>query len=460
MGPQYPDGTTNVFSYIEPRGGMYDVALFYGLQGYIKEYMLRKTTKEDVDFAEAFWTIHGEPFDRRPWDLVVNDYNGYLPLVIRAVKEGTIVPVKNILVSAELTEEAEAKHGKELRVLVTWTETSLLRAVWYGTTAATQSWHIKQVIKKYLEETGDVANLPFKLHDFGSRGVSSFESNCIASGGHLINFMGSDSPQGIMFLNAHYNAPLESVGFSIPASEHSTITSWTRKGELLAYENMITKFAKPGKIFAVVSDSYNIFEAVKMWVRLRDRILASGATLVIRPDSGDPAAIIPAILSILEHGFTDKDTGEVWPGYPCTKNEKGYKVLQQVRVIWGDGINQLSIETILRTCCGVHGWSADMIAFGMGGALLQGFNRDTMKWAMKCSSAKIDGKWVDVFKDPITDSGKVSKKGRLALYKALDGTFYTGVEDWMPNQLEVVYDNGKLMRDQSLTEIRALADQG
>lgn len=459
MPPQYPPGTTNVFSYIEPRGGMYDKAVFFGLQGFLKEYLVRPITKEDVDYAEMFWAIHGEPFDRVPWDLVVDKYKGNLPVVIKAVKEGSVVPVKNVLVTVELTQEAEDADGEILRGIVTWLETSVLRAVWYGTTVATRSWNIKQVIKKWLDTSGDLSGLPFKLHDFGSRGVSSYESNAIASGAHLINFMGTDSPQGIIYLNENYGAPLNSIGFSIPATEHSTITAWLKAAEEVAFRNMLKLYGKPGAILAVVSDSYDILNACRIWVRMKDEIVKSGATVVIRPDSGDPIVVIKAMLAILEHGYTDKATGTVWPGFDTEFNSKGYKLLKQIRVIWGDGINQLIIESILRTMVGVYGWSADMFAFGMGGALLQGLDRDTMQWAMKCSAAKVDGVWRDVFKDPVTDPGKKSKKGRLALYKNLDGTYYTGAEDWLPNQLEVVFENGELKRDQTLAEIRALTEE-
>jgi nicotinamide phosphoribosyltransferase len=455
MARQYPAGTTNVFSYIESRGGRWDQTLFFGLQGFLKEYLIPKITKEQIDFAEKFWTIHGEPFDRTPWDIVLNEYGGNIPVTVKAVKEGTLVPTKNALVTIELT-----KDDDRLRGLVTWVETALLRAVWYPTTVATQSWEIKQLIKSYLIKSGDVSGLPFKLHDFGARGVSSLESARIGGAAHLTNFMGTDTAESILWLADNYNAPLEEIAFSIPAAEHSTITSWTKGREFSAYHNMVELFAKPGAIFAVVSDSYDIYEATKKWVKMRHEIMASGATLVIRPDSGDPCVVLPRILAILRDGFTEGRGlgGQYFPGFPCAKNDKGYNVLQHVRVIWGDGINQLSIHSILRMVVDMHGWSADMVAFGMGGALLQQLDRDTLKWAMKCSAAKVAGTWVDVFKDPVTDPGKKSKTGRLALMKNSDGSFYTGVEDWPVNHLEPVYVDGQLVREQSLKEIRAISE--
>jgi nicotinamide phosphoribosyltransferase len=306
--------------------------------------------------------------------------------------------------------------------------------------------------------------LAFKLLDFGARGVSSNESAMLGAIGHLINFMGTDTVVGIIGANRYYNAPLDSVGFSIPASEHSTITSWGRKNEVNAYRNMVNQFGKKDGLLAVVSDSYNISDACRLWgSELKEEVQNSGATVVIRPDSGDPVEVLPQMFNILENTF-----GSV-------KNEKGYKVLNNVRVLWGDGINEVSICAILRVLVDMHGWSADNIAFGMGGALLQIVNRDTMKFAMKCSSVcvrewfddgnagpytKLVGR--DVFKDPITDHGKVSKKGRVALWKS-GSEYESSVQkptrwsdkgfEWVP-VLREVFRDGKLLVDDTFQMLR------
>ena len=444
MPQQYPPGTKTVFSYIESRGGRYDQTLFALFQPFLHDVMLRRVTKDDVDYAEKFWAIHGEPFDRARWDYIVDKHYGKLPVRIKAVPEGTVVPTGNVLVTVENTDP-------KCYWLTTWLETAMLRAVWYPTTVATISWSIKKLIKSYLEKSGDVAGLPFKLHDFGARGVSSNESAALGSAAHLVNFMGTDSPQGIVLLNEYYNAPLETIGFSIPAAEHSTITSWTREGEPNAYGNMIDLFGKKDGLFATVSDSFDIFKACHIWGSLKDKIIQSGATLVIRPDSGDPVSILPKLFHIIETYF-----GSV-------KNAKGFKVMNHVRFLWGDGIDEQSIGSILRVLVDVYGWSADNIAFGMGGALLQHCDRDWLKFAMKCSAIEIENadgttEWRDVYKDPVTDPGKTSKKGRLGLNKNADGTFYTGREDWPENQLELVYEDGELYRDMNLGSVRKNAE--
>jgi nicotinamide phosphoribosyltransferase len=324
--------------------------------------------------------------------------------------------------------------------LTTWVETPLLRAIWYPTTVATQSRNIKEIILDYLKKSGDESTIDFKLHDFGSRGVSSLESAGIGGAAHLVNFKGSDTMAGILYAKEFYNAGI--AGFSIPASEHSTITSWGKENEVEAYRNMLKQFAKPGSLVAVVSDSYDIYNAAEnLWGgELRQEVIDSGATVIIRPDSGDPLEVNVRLIKILAEKF----------GY--TYNAKGFKVLNHVRIIQGDGVNEATIKMILGNFF-LHGWSADNIAFGMGGALLQQLDRDTQKFAMKCSSAKINGKWVNVQKDPVTDSGKRSKAGRVTLYKDANG-FRSGVEDWEPSALVEVFRDGVMYNEISFEEVR------
>ena len=415
---QYPPGTEYVYSYIESRGGKYDETVMFGLQAFIRDYMMEPVTTEDINEAELFYKLHGEPFDRTQWDYIVKEHNGFLPLRIDAVPEGTVVPYKNVLATVINTDP-------KCYWLTTWVETAILRAVWYGTTVCTRSWTIKQIIKKFLEETGTPEAIDFALNDFGSRGVSSFESSGIAGAAHLVNFKGSDNVAGIRYAMKHYDSGV--CGFSVPAAEHSTITSWGRDKEALAYANMIKRFAKPGSIVAVVSDSYDIFHAADfIWgQQLRQQVIDSGATVVVRPDSGDPVAVNLKLIEILGGRF----------GY--TFNDKGFRVLKNVRLIQGDGVTELSITSILGAFKAL-GWSADNIVFGCGGYLLQDLNRDTQKFAMKCSAIRVNGEWRNVQKDPITDQGKRSKVGLVKLWKC-GSEFESSVDRptrWVDNGFE------------------------
>jgi nicotinamide phosphoribosyltransferase len=445
---QYPKATTHVSSYIESRGGE-DESVFFGLQAFIKQYLMKPVTMEDVIRAEKIVTAHGLPFNREGWEIIVNEHGGKLPLEIQAVPEGTVMGTRNVQVQVVNTDP-------RLFWLTSYIETALLRAIWYPSTVATKSRKMKVLIAKALEETSDVPvmdQLMFKLHDFGARGASSAETATLGGMGHLINFMGTDTFEALEGVMEFYNTD-QIVGFSIPASEHSTITSWGRENEVNAYENMIDQFAGPGKLYACVSDSFDIYAATRdLWGdKLKDKVIASGGTLVVRPDSGDPETVPVEVIEILAEKF----------GY--TVNSKGYKVLHpSVRVIQGDGINEDSLPRILENLKEA-GFSADNLAFGMGGGLLQAWNRDSLKYAMKASAIRInEGEWVGFSKDPITDKGKQSKEGRLGLvFDCGLGScgFMTVPEEIAEkkgNKLRTVFRNGELLIEDTFDEIRARA---
>lgn len=438
---QYPEGTEYVYSYIESRGGKFDTTVFFGAQMFIQEYLQDlRITRDMVDEAEWIITAHGEPFNREGWDYIIDVLDGVLPIKIRAVPEGMVIPVKNVLVDIINT---DPRCGW----LTSFMETMLLQAIWYPVTVATNSREIKKVILDALERTGTPEDIAFKLHDFGYRGVSSQESAGIGGVAHLVNFMGTDTVRALLYARKYYGADM--AAFSVPAMEHSTVTSWGRENEVDSYRNMVKKCGKPGGIVSAVSDSYDIFNACKLWgTELKQDIIDSGATLVVRPDSGDPAAVVLRCLQILDEHFGS------------TINAKGFKVLNNVRVLQGDGITIESIGLILDTAI-AKGFSADNLVFGQGGALLQIVNRDQQRFAMKCSAIRINGEWRDVFKDPITDKGKQSKKGRLKLIE-VDGVLQTVREDdtafvEVDNVLQDVLIGNTACNPQTLDEIRQRA---
>jgi nicotinamide phosphoribosyltransferase len=443
---QYRPGATRVFSYVESRGGAYDATLFFGLQAILKSEFATPVTAADVDEAQALLTAHGLPFNRAGWDLLVARHGGRLPIEIRAVAEGSVVPTHNALMTVVNTDP-------DFFWLTSYVETALLR-VWYPVTVATISWHVRQAIRAALERSADDVDgqLPFKLHDFGARGVSSEASAALGGLAHLVSFRGSDTLSAILAGRRFYGEPM--AGFSIPAAEHSTITAWGRAHEVDAYANMIARFGKPGATYAVVSDSYDLYAAIEhLWGEtLRQQVIDSGATLVVRPDSGDPVTVVAKTMALLAQRFG------------TTVNGKGYKVLKTVRVIQGDGVNPGSIQQILDRLL-ADGFSAENIAFGMGGALLQRLDRDTQKFAYKASAVEVNGAWRDVFKDPVTDTGKRSKRGLLGLtggpgdWKTVpvDGARFAPLEGG-ENALAPVFRDGELLADVTLEEVRARAE--
>ncbi len=443
---QYPPGTTYVSSYIESRGGRWDKTLFFGLQGFIKKYLLNQITIEDIDEADEFFTTHCGSFNRAGWLHILEKHDGYLPIKISALKEGTIVEGRNCLVQIINTDPAAFW-------LVSYVETMLLRAVWYPVTVGTNSWHIKQRIMKALEISCDdpKAVIAFMLNDFGSRGVSSKESSEIGGGAHLVNFMGTDNVPAVRALRDLYKITM--AGFSIAATEHSTTTAWGPEHEYDVVSNMINNHGKT--IFATVGDSYDIYNFVQKIIGtdLKERIKHMGGRIVVRPDSGDPVKVAVEVVEMLLVKFEED----------VTINNKGFKVLPAyIRVIQGDGVNLDSIGAICDALI-AKGISVENICFGMGGALLQAIDRDTLKFAMKASAACVNGVWRDVFKDPVTDKGKSSKKGiQAVVYYHVTNQYITVREDQLDgrkNHLELVYENGKLIREQTFDEIRELSNQ-
>lgn len=438
----YNPEMVNMFAYLESRGGPSDSVLFFGLQYYLKEYFAGQVfTQEDIEEADAFCKGHfgrDDVFNRAGWEYILKEHGGRLPLVIRTVQEGSRVPVKNVLMTIEATDEKCAW-------VVNYVETLLLK-VWYSITILTRSNGIYKDIAAALEKSGDIAGLPFKCHDFGYRGCTSEEQAAIGGAAHLASgFMGSDTIAGILMANKYYGATMS--GFSIPATEHSVITSFGQKKEGQAFGHFLNQY---GGLRACVSDTYNIFDACEqLWGGiLREQIKIEGSTLVVRPDSGDYMEVVPTILEIL------------WEKFGGTVNTKGYKVLNPcIRVIQGDSMGPETIKALYDKIMGL-GWSADNLAVGSGGGLLQeNAVRDLHKFAIKASAVQLkDGSWMDVYKDPITDQGKMSKRGRLKLVIGNNGYETVREEDPRPNQLVEVFRNGVVTKEWTFDEVRARAN--
>jgi len=442
---QYPAGTEKVYSYFECRkGALYAETPFFGLQYIIKNHLEGVVvTREKIENAAKLCKAHfgsEKYFNREGWEHILNSWGGKLPVVIKAVEEGTVVPINNVLMTIENT------GGAETAWLTNFLET-ILSQVWYPITVAALSRNVKTTIKEYLDATSDGGLLNFGLHDFGFRGASSWETAGIGGAAHLINFLGTDTVVAMEVAMNYYNANLENLAFSVAATEHSVMTALGKNGEEQVVENLLNEY--PTGILSVVADSYDIYNFVSNIVgtKFKDRILARDGVFVVRPDSITPTHPAPEdeMVWIMEN---------LWANIGGTINSKGYKVINpKVRVLWGDGIDLYGIRMILNAVTKAGFATENIACFGMGGGLLQKVNRDTQRCAFKSSAQYRNGQWFDIFKNP-KDQSKASKKGKLKLTK-VDGKFVTvGENDPGEDYLKVVFTNGVLVKEIDFDTVR------
>jgi len=435
------DGMT---SYGETRVSPKDTIVPFGMQMLLKRYLTQTITMADIDAAEDFSTAHfGRTlFDRSAWEKVVREYAGKLPLIIRAVPEGTVMNGSQPIYSVTVLD-------RDLFWMSAGFETLIQRAIWYPTTIATMDYIVRNEMEAFYDKTGaDKSLLPFALHDFGGRGVSSAETAEIGGAAHLVNFLGSDTVEGVLAANFYYKE--EMSGFSVYATEHAIQCSFgSGTDDALRYLRRQLRNAPPGSVVSIVIDGYDVYrEANLLCTVMKDEIIASKAKVVFRPDSGDMMEIIPRLLLMQSEAFG------------TTKTAEGYLQINYVGLIQGDGIDRAIISEVLDLVTFL-GFAADTVMFGSGGALLQKVNRDTLKFAQKACAILVDGEWVGIAKDPITDHGKKSKEGVLTLARNIEsgelttarldqGSLPAGMEDAM----KLVYFKGDLFNEITFAEVR------
>lgn len=442
---QYPADTQGIYSYFESRvGAEFPYTVFFGLQAILQTYLEGVVIRwPDLTLAAELASTHfgsRELFNSKGWHHIIEDHGGMLPLRIKAVPEGTPVPTGNVLMTVENT--------CEQCYWLTNAVESLLTHVWYPSTVATLSRTTFEMMAGYLDRTAESrAALPFMLHDFGYRGASSHESAALGGLGHLVNGMGTDTLPAMLLAMEHYGAGLDTA-FSVPATEHSVMTALGEAGEFEVVDRLFEEY--PTGILSVVADSYDIYRFVEeMGTTYKERILARDGKLVVRPDSVTPDHKVPSLLTVWI-------VNRLYSLIGGTVNSKGYKVLDpHVGVLWGDGIDPEGIEEIL-LALQRHGFSAENMVFGMGGGLLQKVNRDTQRFAFKCSAAKRNDSWVPVYKKPL-DVSKASKRGRMALVKD-NGVYRTvGHTTGLPDELVTVFEDGVVYNTLTFAEVRANA---
>lgn len=397
---QYPPGLTWLQSYFESRGGEYQDIVFFGLQYLLARYLSEIPSSDEIVEAQNLAEQHGVPFNRAGWERILS--LKYLPVRIHSVPEGSIWRPHDVLMTVESTDRQTAW-------IATWLETLLMK-VWYPCTVATKAYYVRQIILDAYRRAGikdgmeDMANADFAYHNFGDRGSSSVETAAVGGAAHLTQFLGTDNFASLDFVNQYYGVAGGCPGYSIPASEHSTVTTWGPDREHEMIENYVDQ-NRGRPMIACVLDSYDLFESVRFCCAdLKHKIESDEyPILVMRPDSGDPLRLLPQILEVMTQSglrFT-------------TRN--GLKTFVKYRILWGDGITPDVIREILSAVMDL-GYSPQNLAFGSGGDLMQKLNRDTCQFALKCCAVvTVAGGEQPVFKKPLHDAAKASAAGRKTL---------------------------------------------
>ncbi|KAG2489592.1 hypothetical protein HYH03_011873 [Edaphochlamys debaryana] len=401
----------------------------YGMRYLVENYISKPWTMEDIAMAESFYKTHMSPgytefpFPKALFEKFVLENNGFFPVKLEALPEGTCINARVPVYQITATEEYTP--------LCTFLET-LLTMIWYPTTVATLSRRSRDVVEASFARTSDGGPasplVQSRLVDFGFRGCTSLEQSIIGGCAHLLSFTSSDTMSAAFYAQFKLNGG-RPVGCSIPATEHSVMTSWPT--EAAAMENMMDNFGTG--IYACVMDSYDYAKALsEVLPSVAAKKLGKGGYLVLRPDSGDPTDAVLMALRAAEKVF-----GSV-------RNSKGFRVIPGCGVIQGDGIDLSTMEKIAQAI-EAEGYAADNVSYGMGGGLLQKVNRDTMSFATKlCHIVYADGHAADIMKQPQTDTGKFSLPGVLAV-KRVNGVptvFPADSGEVAPhdNLLRVVYD--------------------
>jgi nicotinamide phosphoribosyltransferase len=468
---QYPEGTQTVYSNWTPRKSRRqgnEEVIFFGLQYFLMEYLIDRFNEDFFgkplgpiidDYRKTMDEYLGE--GAVPVDHIEDLHKlGYLPLCIKALPEGTIVPMKVPMFTIRNT------HPKFFW-LTNQLETILSCELWTPCTSAMTSYLYRKRFEQAHQATGIPAELTkFQGHDFSFRGMSSLESAMISGAGHLLSFAGTDTVPAIKFLQKYYGAT-GLVGCSVPASEHSCMCAGTKDAEIDTYRRLINEIYPKG-IVSIVSDTWDFWSIMtKGLVELKDDIMARDGKVVFRPDSGDPVKIIcgdpDAPIGTPENKGAMECLWEVFGG----ERKGGFRQLDpHVGLIYGDSITLERQDQIIKGLMAKG--MAPSVVLGIGSFTYQYVTRDTYGFAMKATWVDVNGEARDIFKDPKTDRGgeKRSARGLIQVYAKpgrVDGDPYeiclkdecSALEE-NAGLLKEVFLNGKILQKTNLGEIRNL----
>lgn len=463
---QYPENTTLVYSNWTPRKSRIegiDEAMFFGLQYFIKKYILEEfdtnffsKPKEEVvaAYTRRIDNYLGENSVGTAHIAALHDL-GYIPMVFKALPEGVSVPMRVPMFTMYNTQP-------EFFWLTNYFETILSTTVWLPCNSATIASQYRGILDNYADETSSVPEfVDWQGHDFSMRGMAALEAALISGAGHLLSFTGTDTIPAIDFLEKYYNADssMELVGGSVAATEHSVMSMGTDSGEQDTFKRLITEVYPKG-IVSVVSDTWDLWKVLTEYIpNLKNEILSREGKLVIRPDSGDPVKIICGDPMADDENVKKGVVELLWDTFGGSVNNKGFKELNShVGAIYGDSI---TLERARQICEGLKekGFASTNVVLGIGSFTYQYNTRDTFGFAMKATYGEVGGQGRDIYKDPITDDGtKKSARGLIKVvkeegkYKMIDRVSW---KEEGQGELKEVFRDGKILVDHHLSEIRA-----
>ena len=403
---------------------------------------------------------------------------GYLPIKVKSLEEGTIIkegiPLFTII-----------NTHNDFFWVTNFLETLISTLIWKPVHSASLALAYKRLLTKYALETDkdNIGFVDFQAHDFSFRGMQSPEAALASGLGFASVFKGSDTIPILKAITHFYND--DNSVFSVPATEHSVMCSGSKEGEINTFKRLLETF--PTGILSVVSDTWDLWKVLTEYIpQLKEDILARDGKLVVRPDSGDPVDIICGLKDVKEDneenaGFGglyvwDKNRpGEyipkyvseseakgvielLWDTFGGTINEQGYKVLDShIGAIYGDSITLERAEEICKRLK-AKGFASTNIVFGVGSYSMGYATRDNQGGAVKSTYVEINDNGFEIFKDPITDDGtKKSAKGLLKVYSEngfIKLKDQITLEEENTGLLKTIFENGKLISENSLSKIR------
>ena len=465
---QYPEGTELVYSNFTPRKSRQegnDKLVFFGLQYLVKEYLVKQWNegffnlpKEKVvaDYKRRMDNALGK--DSIPIEHIAELHDlGYLPLVVKGLPEGTIVSSKIPVVTVYNTQP-------KFFWLTNYLESLMSTILWKPATSATTAFQYRKVFNEFAKNTVSDTDIDFVYwqgHDFSFRGMSGIEDACMSAAGHLLSFYGTDTVPAIDFHELYYNANSDNelVGGSVPATEHSVMCMGTKDNEIATFERLIEKIY-PSGIVSIVSDTWDFWKVITEFLpQLKTKILARNGKVVIRPDSGDPVKIIVGDKDATPGSPEYKGAIEcMWEVFGGTTTDKGYKLLDShIGLIYGDSITLQRQKEILNGLK-EKGFASFNVVLGIGSYTYEYVTRDTYGFAMKATYGEVNGEPRNIFKDPKTDDGtKKSAKGLMQVTEVAGTLVMKDQCTWDEEKqglLQTVFENGKIVNEQSLSEIR------